>query len=70
MSAYCNAGRHLFNGPQPVLQWPGGKSTLDSNKYTHGLRQLVADMLCPNAGLRPSAQRVNDETFKDNRQRN
>ena len=60
ISFVCNDATHLFRNRGAVLAWPGGKSTLDRNKYSITLRQLTADLLNPNAGLRPSAKKVYD----------
>ena len=63
ISFVCN-GSHLFHRFQEVLSWPGGKSTLDRGKYSIELRQLVADMLCPEATSRPRAGQVLTEAQK------
>ena len=67
ISAYCNRGRHLFRGAEEVCAWEGGRSTLDRNLYTIGLRQLTANLLTPTPALRPTATMVNDECCKENR---
>ena len=69
MSFYCNE-KHLFTSCTSVTEWKGGKSTINSAKYSIDLRQLVADFLGPIASLRPTAQNVYAETQKNNRQRN
>lgn len=68
MSAFCNGGNHLFLSVEEVLDWPGGKSTLDRDKYGKELRQLVAKMLSPRASSRPTAAEVFEETQMDDRQ--
>ena len=68
ISAYCNRGRHLFSDAEEVLAWEGGKSTLDRDTYTIGLRQMTADLMYPKAPLRPTAAKVLDECCKENRQ--
>ena len=68
ISAYCNRGRHLFSDAEDVCDWEGGKSTLDRDTYTIGLRQMTADLMYPKAPLRPTAAKVLDECCKENRQ--
>merc|ERR1712126_775621 len=68
MPFWCNGGTHLFADLGKIISWPGGKSTLPG-RYTIGLRQLVADMLHPDPQCRPSAEKVLQETEKDNRQK-
>ena len=68
ISFYCNKGEHLFKDPRSVERWKGGKSTIRRDKYSINLRQLVADLLSPNASSRPSAEKVWEESCKDNRQ--
>ena len=68
ISFYCN-GVHLFRTPREVKVWPGGKSTLERNKYSIELRQLTADMLFPKSNFRPTASKIVAETLKDNGQK-
>ena len=63
ISFVCNRS-HLFRKPQDVFSWPGGRSSLDRGKYSIELRQLVADMLCPDPALRPRAGKVLTEVQK------
>ena len=63
ISFVCNRV-HLFHNVQDVFSWPGGKSSLDRRKYSIELRQLVADMLCPEPAARPTAGQVLTETQK------
>jgi len=69
MSFWCNVGTHLFADLGKIITWPGGKSTLPG-RFNIGLRQLVADMLHPDPKCRPSAEKVLQETKKENRQEN
>ena len=66
ISFYCN-GVHLFNSPNEVKAWKGGKSTLDRSRYSIDLRQLTANMLNPNASMRPTASEIWSEVNKDGR---
>ena len=66
MSFYCN-GRHLFGDFPSVEKWVGGRSTLNKSMYSINLRQLIADLLCPTANLRPTATKVVQECLKDGR---
>ena len=59
-------GNHLFKSEQHVRTWPGGKSTLNRALYSIDLRQLIADLLTPTPSLRPTAEKVYNETFKEN----
>ena len=68
VSFLCNE-RHLFTSVGSVIGWQGGQNTIDSSKYSIDLRQLVADLLSPNANFRPTAQKVLAETLKNNRKR-
>ena len=68
MSFYCNK-EHLFTSFPSIVKWKGGKSSLDSGKYSLDLRQLVADLLSPDPKNRPTAKNVHEETYKNNRQR-
>ena len=68
VSYRCNE-KHLFTNITSILKWKGGKSTIDSGKYGIDLRQLVANLLSPNASRRPTAQKVLAETLKNNRKR-
>ena len=67
MSFYCNK-RHLFKDCLSVERWVGGRSTLERNKYSIDLRQLIADLLCPTESLRPTAAKVYQECRKAGRQ--
>ena len=68
MSFYCNE-KHLFTSIPAILKWKGGKSSLDSGKYSSDLRQLVADLLSPDPKKRPTAKKVCEETQMNNRER-
>lgn len=68
ISAYCNKGTHLFRDERTVKKWPGAKSTLDNQKYSIELRQLTADMMCPEEKSRPTAAQISEEAGKDGRQ--
>ena len=58
ISFVCNR-RHLFStGKNAVKNWPGGKSTLDRNKYSIEIRQLTANMMNPDSNLRPNAEEI------------
>ena len=70
LSFIANKGNDLFKSEQQVRAWPGGKSTLDRAIYSIDLRQLTADLLYPKPELRPTAEKVNSECLKDNRQDN
>ena len=52
ISYVCNQGKHLFNTQEAIKNWPGGRSTLDRNKYCIEIRQLTADMMNPLERLR------------------
>lgn len=65
ISAFCNGGKHLFTSQEAVTSWPGAKSSLDNTKYSIGLRQLTADMLCPTERMRPTAAKVNNEATSE-----
>ena len=69
LSFIANKGSHLFKSEQHVRAWPGGKSTLNRALYSIDLRQLIADLLNPTPGLRPTAEKLMSETFKENRQK-
>lgn len=60
MSFWCNVGRHLFTDPGKVLEWPGGSSSLPKD-YSTDLRRLIATLLHPVAGRRPTAADVYNE---------
>ena len=66
MSFHCNE-EHLFTSIPSILKWKGGKSTLDSGRYSRNLRQLVADLLSPDPKRRLTAEKVNNETHKNDR---
>ena len=66
MSFRCNE-KHLFTSIPSILKWKGGKSTLDSGRYSLDLRQLVADLLSPDPKNRPTAMKVRKKTYKNNR---
>ena len=68
LSFIANKGNHLFKSEQHVRTWPGGKSTLNRDLYSIDLRQPIADLLTPTPSLRPTAEKVYNETFKENRQ--
>ena len=68
ISFIANKGNHLFKSVPNVLVWPGGKSSLDSSVYSIELRQLTADLLNPDMNFRHSADKVNFEANKANRQ--
>ncbi len=68
-SFYCSDGKHLFRSETAVRRWGGGKSSLDRGRYSIGLRQAVADMLCPNPALRPSAAKVLEAARAGDRQK-
>ena len=70
MSFYCNE-RHLFTNFPSILKWKGGKSPINNYdlEYSSDLRQIVANLLSPKASRRPTAQKVDDESMKNNRQR-
>ena len=69
LSFIANKGNHLFKSEQHVRKWPGGKSTLNRALYSIDLRQLIADLLNPTPSLRPTAEKLMSETFKENRQK-
>jgi len=70
MTSYICNRRHLFSTPNQVANWEGGKSTISRSKYSIDLRQLVADMLHPDSESRPSAHTLEQECYKNNRQKN
>ena len=55
MSFACNKGVHFFNNHFQISSWEGGKSTLNREKYSITIRQMVANMLSPVALNRPDA---------------
>ena len=57
ISFVCNR-RHLFSTEEAVKNWPGGKSTLDRNKYSIEIRQLTANMMTQVSILRPNAEEI------------
>ena len=61
ISYVCNQGTYLFKTKDAVKNWPGGKSTLDRNKYPIELRQLTADMMNPMENLRPTAEQIKEK---------
>merc|ERR1712141_185289 len=58
ISFLCNQGRHLFTSREAVLQWTGGKSTIDENIYSIYLQKLMTIMLIPQAEKRPKANDI------------
>ena len=63
-----NKGNHLFQSEQHVRDWTGG-SPLNHAIYSIGLRALIANLLHPTIPeLRPTAEEVERESRKDNRQ--
>ena len=69
VSFLCNE-RHLFTSVASVVGWRGGQSPIDSGKYSIDLRQLVADLLSPNATRRLTAPlRIHNACNMHNRQR-
>ena len=69
ISFICNT-IHLFENIEDVFTWPGGRSSLDRNKYDIVLRQLVANMLCPNAAARPTASQILEKTSRNTMRHN
>ena len=63
ISYICNQGKHLCNTQEGIKNWPGGKSTLDRNKYCIEIRQLTADMMNPLGRLRPTAEQFVQRLF-------
>ena len=58
ISFLCNQGRHLFPSREAVLQWTGGKSTIDEKIYSIYLQKLMMIMLSPEAAKRPRANDI------------
>jgi serine/threonine protein kinase len=66
ISFYCN-GDHLFSNLPQVFKWT--KKTPLPDHYSPELKDLVSRMLDPDEKGRPSADEVEKETYKDDRQR-
>ena len=64
ISYVCNQGKHLFNTEEAIENWPGGKSTLDRNKYPIEIRQLTANMMNPLGSKRPTAKEIIEKASK------
>ena len=68
VSFIANKGDHLFQSEQQVRDWTCG-SSLNHDIYSIDLRALIANLLRPTTPeRRPTAERVKNESRKDNRQ--
>ena len=67
LSFIANKGSHLFKSKHQTRAWTG-ESSLDHAIYSMDLRKVVAGLLSPRPELRPTAEEVNSESQKENRQ--